>query len=150
MVQRMMKKTARPQGFSLIEVLIGVFLVAVAVLGLVQLFMMGIMNNARSSEIANSVFLAKQEIDYLRSLTLDELTAFPNVSRGESDDEVIDVNADGTPDYRRLTVIANNNPAFDIRVLVFPPAQVLTSRSDLVADPEGHRVRARMETVISR
>lgn len=137
-------------GFSLIEVLIGVFLVAVAVLGLVQLYMMGIMNNARSSEIANSVFLAQQEIDYLRTLTLNELLGFPEVTRGESDDESIDVNVDGTPDFRRVTVITNRDPAFDIRVLVFPPSQMATARDELVADPEGHRVRARLETVISR
>jgi prepilin-type N-terminal cleavage/methylation domain-containing protein len=150
MDQLMMKKPTREQGFSLIEVLIGVLLVAVAVLGLVQLFLMGVMNNTRSSEIANSVFLAQQEIDYLRSLTLNEITAFPDTTRGESDDELIDVNADGTPDYRRLTVITNRDPAFDIRILVFPPAQISTGRDELVADPEGHRVRARMETVISR
>jgi type II secretory pathway pseudopilin PulG len=144
------KKLTCEEGFSLIEVLIGVFLVAVAVLGLVQLYLMGIMNNARSSEIANSVFLAQQEIDYLRSLTLNELIGFPEVARGESDDELIDVNVDGTPDFRRLTVLTNRDPAFDVRVLVFPPNQISTGRDELIADPEGHRVRARLETVISR
>jgi prepilin-type N-terminal cleavage/methylation domain-containing protein len=150
MVKRIRNKRNRQKGFSLIEVLIGMFLVAVAVLGLIQLFMMSIMNNVRASEIANAVFLAQQEIDYLRSLTLPELVAFPNATRGESDDQTIDVNADGTPDYRRITVITNRDPAFDIRILVFPPAQISTGRDELVADPEGHRVRARMETVISR
>ncbi|MGA2362251.1 MAG: prepilin-type N-terminal cleavage/methylation domain-containing protein [Candidatus Aminicenantales bacterium] len=150
MVQPKKKESARPQGFSLIEVLIGVFLVAVAVLGLVQLYMMGIMNNTRASEIANSVFLAQQEIDYLRTLTLNELTALASGTGTSVSDETIDVNVDGTPDYRRITVITDNNPAFDVRVLVFPPSQFLASPTDLVADPEGHRVRARLETVISR
>ena len=107
MIQRLRKKISRQQGFSLIEVLIGVFLVAVAVLGLVQLFLMSIMNNVRASEIANAVFLAQQEIDYLRSLTLPELAAFPNSIRGEVDDQNIDVNTDGTPDFRRITVVTN-------------------------------------------
>lgn len=150
MIQRLRKKFIRQQGFSLIEVLIGVFLVAVAVLGLIQLFLMGIMNNVRSSEISNAVFLAQQEIDYLRSLTLTELAAFPNATRGESADETIDVNADGTPDFRRVTVITNRDPAFDVSVLVFPPTQVLTNRDALVADPDRHRIRARMGTMITR
>jgi len=144
------KTAAGLWGFSLIEVLIGVFLVAVAVLGLAQLFLMGIMNTTRSNEIANSVFLAQQEIDYLRTLTATELTSFPDASRSESDDESIDVNVDGTPDFRRITVVTNSNPTFAVQVLVFPPSQFTASRTDLITDPASHRVRARMETVISR
>lgn len=150
MIQRLRKKMSCRKGFSLIEVLIGVFLVAVAVLGLVQLYLMSIMNNVRASEIANAVFLAQQEIDYLRTLTISELGAFPDATRGESDDQTIDVNVDGTPDYRRITVITNQNPAFDIKVLVFPPSQLTANRDELVDHPDRNRVRARMETMITR
>jgi prepilin-type N-terminal cleavage/methylation domain-containing protein len=144
------RKKARSEGFTLIEVLIGVFLVAVAVLGLIQLYTMSLLNNVRASEIANSVFLAQQEIDYLRTLTLTELNSFPNTTRGEADDEALDLNVDGTTDFRRITVLTNRDPSFDVTVLVFPPSQRLTSRADLVADPEGHRVRARLATMITR
>jgi prepilin-type N-terminal cleavage/methylation domain-containing protein len=150
MANDMRTKGSREKGFSLIEVLIGVFLVAVAVLGLVQLYLMGIMNNVRAGDIANSVFLAQQEIDYLRTLTRDELSTFPDVGRGESNDEVIDVNLDGTADYRRLTVVTYRDPEFAIQVMVFPPAMALTNRDVLLADPDRNKVRARMETVISR
>ena len=150
MIQRLRKNISRQQGFSLIEVLIGVFLVAVAVLGLVQLFLMSIMNNVRASEIANAVFLAQQEIDYLRSLTLPELAAFPNSIRGEVDDQNIDVNTDGTPDFRRITVVTNRDPAFDVQVLVFPPSHLTTNRDELVDHPDRNRVRARMGTMITR
>ena len=150
MVKRMRKHQAKRQGFSLIEVLIGVFLVAVAVVGLVQLFMMSIMNNARANEIANGVFLAQQEIDYLRTLTLAELTSFPSAARAEVDDQTIDVNADGTPDYRRITVVNNQNPTFDVEVLVFPSTQITTDRDVLVADPDQNKVRARLATTITR
>jgi prepilin-type N-terminal cleavage/methylation domain-containing protein len=149
-MQRMRKKLSRKRGFSLVEVLIGVFLVAIAVLGLVQLYLMGIMNNVRANEIANAVFLAQQEIDYLRTLTLTEIAAFPNAIRGESDDQAVDLNVDGTPDFRRITVITNRDPAFDVEVLVFPVTQLNISRDELVAQPERHRVRARMETMITR
>lgn len=144
------RKTARSEGFTLIEVLIGVFLIAVAVLGLIQLYTMSLLNNVRASEIANSVFLAQQEIDYLRTLTLTELNSFPNATRGEADDEALDLNVDGTTDFRRITVLTNRDPSFDVTVLVFPPSERLTSRADLVADPEAHRVRARLATMISR
>ena len=150
MIQRMREKRAARKGFSLIEVLIGVFLVAVAVVGMVQLFLMSIMNTARANEIANGTFLAQQEIDYLRTLTLSELAAFPNATRGESDDQTLDLNADGTPDFRRITVITNENPAFEVTVLVFPPSQFDMSRDTLVAAPESHKVRARMATTITR
>jgi prepilin-type N-terminal cleavage/methylation domain-containing protein len=150
MIQRMRKKRSRQQGFSLIEVLIGVFLMAVAVLGLAELYLLGIMNNLRSSDIANALFLAQQQVDYLRTLESGELSTFPSASRGESNDEQIDVNADGTPDYRRITVITNLNPTFNVEVLVFPPSQFQTAQALLIANPDQYRVRAHVETVISR
>jgi prepilin-type N-terminal cleavage/methylation domain-containing protein len=150
MVQKIARPQARHKGFSLIEVLIGVFLVAVAVLGLVQLYLMGIMNMTRSSEIANAVFLAQQEVDYLRTLTNSELSTFPNTARGESSDEMIDVNVDGTPDYRRIVVLTNLSPTYDVEVLVFPVTEAHASASDLIANPQKNRVRARIDTVISR
>lgn len=150
MAHRMTRKQGIRKGFSLIEVLIGVFLVAVAVLGIVQLYMMTIMNNARAGDIANATFLAQQEIDYLRSLTSEELSTFPDAGRGESGDDLIDTNVDGTTDYRRLTDVTLQASEFQVRVLVFPPAEALTSRATLISDPERYRVRATLNTVISR
>jgi type II secretory pathway pseudopilin PulG len=154
MIQRLRKtmtrKKTRSQGFTLIEVLISVCLVAMAVVGLVQLYMMSVLNNVRASQVANAVFLAQQEIDYLRSLTLTELGSFPNTTRGEADDETLDLNVDGTTDFRRITVLTNNDPSFAVTVLVFPPSERSVSRADLVADPVAHRVRARLATMITR
>jgi len=150
MIQRMRKKRALKKGFSLIEVLIGVFLVAVAVVGLAELYLLGIMNNIRSSDIANALFLAQQQVDYLRSLESGELATFPSAARGESNDEQIDVNSDGTPDYRRITVVTNLSPTFDVEVLVFPPSQFKTAQSLLIANPTQYRLRARLDTVITR
>ncbi len=144
------KKRTGDGGFSLIEVLIGIFLVAVAVAGMAQLYLMSMMNNARSSEIANSLFLAQQQIDYLRTLTNSELTDFPNSSRGEQNDELIDTNSDGTIEFRRLTVLTIQSNEYDVKVMVFPASQAQTLQSDLLADPDNHKVRARMETIITR
>jgi prepilin-type N-terminal cleavage/methylation domain-containing protein len=102
------------QGFSLIEVIIGIALVAIAVLGLAQMFTLAIMNNLRSERIANASFLAQQQIDVMRNLTSDELTTLTSGNGvdlngdGNMDilkDEALDINSDGQLDYRRITEI---------------------------------------------
>ena len=137
-------------GFSLIEVLVGIALIGAVLIGLAQLFTMSVMNNLRSSEISNATFLAQQNIDYLRSLTGGEMSDFPQVARGESGDEAIDLNADGTMDFRRLTRVTPNGEIFDIRIWVFPAAERNTPVAQLIADPEQHHVQAQINTVISR
>jgi prepilin-type N-terminal cleavage/methylation domain-containing protein len=137
-------------GFSLIEVLVGIALIGAVLIGLAQLFTMSVMNNLRSSEISNATFLAQQNIDYLRSLTGAEMSDFPLVARGESADEAIDLNADGTVDFRRLTRVTLNGDVYDIRILVFPEAERNTPVAQLLADPERHHVKAQINTVISR
>ena len=140
----------RPAGFSLVEVLLGMFIIAVAVIGLAQLFLLSVANNSRSSEITNAVFLAQQQVDLLRTLTRDELLSYPDETLGFSDDEVLDLNADGTPDFRRLTTVLMLDPEFEVRVLVFPASKVITGRADLLGDPEGHKARADVNTIIAR
>jgi len=150
MARRMKKRSLRQGGFTLVEVILGVFLVAVAVLGLAEMFTLGIMNTRRSSDIANAVFLAQQEVDYLRTLTNTELASFPNAGRAESADKEIDVNADGIGDYRVITVLTNLSPTYNVEVLVFPPAQFGRAYSTLVANPVKYGVKARLNTVITR
>jgi prepilin-type N-terminal cleavage/methylation domain-containing protein len=140
----------RQGGFTLIEVLIGVLLVAVAVLGLAQLFTLSVLNTRRASQIANAVFLAQQEVDYLRTLTNTELASFPNAARAESSDKEIDVDTDGTPDYRVITVLTNLSPTYNVEVLVFPPARFGTAEATLVSNPSRYGVMARVDTVITR
>jgi prepilin-type N-terminal cleavage/methylation domain-containing protein len=150
MVKRITSPSRPRKGFSLIEVLIGVFLVAVAVLGLAEVYMLGIWNTRRASQIANAVFLAQQQIDYLRTLTSPELSTFPDASRGESSDALIDVDLDGVPDYRVITVLTNLSPTYNVEVLVFPPAQFGTESATLIGNPLGYGVMAQLNTVISR
>lgn len=140
----------RARGFTLIEVLIGMFILGVAVLGLAQMFLLSIRNNSRGGEISRSTFLAQQQINYLRTLTAAELNTFPSTVRGEQSDEAIDLNNDGAPDYRRITILAAAGRAYTVKVLVFPPTKLATARDTLVANPNGHLVRALMNTFISR
>jgi len=139
-------KKRKNEGFSLIEVLVGIAIVAVAMLGLAQLFTYSVMTNSRAERMSNATFLAQQQIDYHRSLTSDEL----NVLTAGTNDEQIDVNIDGSIDYRRLTDIQMSGIFWQIRVLVFSAEQVGTALADLVGDPQAYDVKADVSTIISR
>ena len=139
-------KKGKNKGFSLIEVLVAIAIVAVALLGLAQLFTYSVMTNSRAERMSNATFLAQQQIDYHRNLTSDEL----NVLTAGTNDEQIDVNIDGSIDYRRLTDIQMSGVFWQIRVLVFSAEQVGTALADLVGDPQRYDVKADMSTIISR
>jgi len=140
-------------GFTLIEVIISLALVTVVFVSLAQLFTISIMQNVRSHEISNAIFLAQQQIDYLRTLTSEELKKFPDTTIGESNDEKIDINADGTIDFRRITQIEEPTSligSFDVLVMVFPPAYQDTAANSLITNPEKYKARAYIHTIISR
>jgi len=136
----------KEKGMTLIEALVGIALVAIAVLGLAQLFTFGILMNSRADRIANATFLAQQKIELLRNLTGTELSSLS----GNDLDEQIDVNSDGTYDYRRLTVLNPQVSYTEIRVLVFGPAQVDVDQGELLANPVQHRVMADIRTILAR
>lgn len=145
---------AKQRGFTLIEVIISLALVTVVFVSLAQLFTLSVMQNLRSNEMSNAIFLAQQQIDYLRTLTIDELGNFPTVNIGESNDELIDINQDGTLDFRRITVVTPsqvaNTAGFDVLVMVFPIFARNVARDQLIADPDKYRVRAYVHTIITR
>ena len=134
------------RGFSLVEVVLSIALVAAVLLGLVQFFTLGLMNNLRAERISNAVFLVQQEIELLRGLTSEELNA---LGSGASDEQV-DVNNDGTIDFRRITQIQPTGSDWDIKILVFSSEKLTESVSNLLSEPQRHRVRAQMSTVIAR
>jgi prepilin-type N-terminal cleavage/methylation domain-containing protein len=145
-----MKRHQRERGFSLIEVLVGLFLVGVAVIGLAQLFLVAVTNNLRADRIANATFLARQQIDWLRGFTLDELTAYAGTTL-DSRDEVIDLNLDGTNDFRRVTELRIAGDTFQALIHVYSAENLsVASASALLADPEQHRPRALITTIITR
>jgi prepilin-type N-terminal cleavage/methylation domain-containing protein len=142
------KKHAR--GFSLMEVLVGIFLVAVAVLGLAELFLVAVTNNRNADRVANATFLAQQQIDWLRGFTADELDVYTSTSLA-SRDEVLDLNLDGTNDYRRITGISLANGMFNVNIHVYSAEMISgLSAAMLLADPVRYRPRAMISTLISR
>lgn len=140
------RKAAKTKGFSMIEVVIGIALIGIALLGLAQMFFLGVMNNARSDSMTNATFLAQQQIDFLRSLTADELY---NLSLSPIDEQM-DINNDGAVDFRRITQLQASGFFWNVRVLVFPGLQVQIEIEMLLQSPSDYRVRADISTIISR
>jgi type II secretory pathway pseudopilin PulG len=147
-------------GFTLIEAVIGIVMVAVAVLGLVEIFTLSVMNNLRSDRITNAAFLAQQRADALRNLTKDELNTLTVSGSldlnadGAPDivnDELLDLNLDNHNDYRRVTEVTQVSPtSWSVHILIFTPEQFGIARAQLLAGPDTYRVRANFSTVISR
>lgn len=139
-------KTKKRKGFSLIEVLVAMALTTVALMGLIQLFLLGIAQNNRSDKMTNATFLAQQQIEQLRTFTADEL----NTLTSALIDDLINVNQDIMVDYRRVTQVQISGFSWAIRVLVFAGAQTGVTAEDLIADPDSYRVRTDVSTIISR
>jgi type II secretory pathway pseudopilin PulG len=130
----------------MIEVVVGIALVGVALLGLAQLFVLSVMNNARSDSMTNAVFLAQQQIDFLRNLSAAELQ---NLTLSPID-ELMDINNDGTVNFRRVTQLASSGFYWNVRVLVFPGLQAGVALENLLDNPSAYQVRADINTIISR
>jgi prepilin-type N-terminal cleavage/methylation domain-containing protein len=144
-----MRTAKRSPGFSLIEVLVGLFLVGLAVLGLAEVFLLAVANNLKADRVANATFLAQQQIDWLRGFTGGELDNYS--IHPELRDEVIDLNGDGTDDYRRITVVSLTGGTFHVNVHVYSLEKYAgVSASDLLTYPDRYRPRAMNSTLIGR
>jgi len=138
------------RGFSLMEALVGIFLIGVAVIGLAQVFLVAVSNNLRADRIATATFLAQQQIDWLRGFTLDELTAYAGTTL-ESRDETMDLNVDGQSDYRRVTLFTEDQDTFRVQVLVYSAENVnVVGSGTLIGDMDRYRPRAMISTLITR
>lgn len=154
------KKNQR--GFTLMEVVVGIALFAIAILGLAQMFMLAVMNNMRSDRITNATFLAQQQIEVMRNLTQDELVQFAGSNGidlngdGTDDllkDEFLNPNNDNVVDYRRITDIQAGGVAsgsWEVRVLIVAAEEFDTAQAELLQNPQEHRLRAQVSTVINR
>jgi prepilin-type N-terminal cleavage/methylation domain-containing protein len=136
----------KQQGFSLVEVLVGVALVSIALLGLAQMFIVSIAQNTRSDRMTNATFLTQQQIEQLRTLTANELNAL----LGTPIDEILDLNVDGINDYRRITLVQTVGDYYEVRVAVFSGNVAGVSAEDMLADPENYKVKTDNTTVITR
>jgi Tfp pilus assembly protein PilV len=153
------KKSRKEKGFTLFEAVVGIALVAIAILGLAEMFTLSVLNNMRSDRITNAAFLAQQQVEIIRNLTSDELTSLASGTAldfngdGTMDiikDELVDLNGDAKPEYRRITEVQPSGTLWEVDVLVFTQEKFNTDKAQLLANPQRHRVRARVSTIISR
>jgi len=138
--------SAKRNGFSLIEVVIGIAVIGIALLSLAQMFYYAVMNNTNSDRMTNATFLAQQQIDFLRSLNGQELS---NMAAGPVD-ETIDINGDGVIDFRRITRLTSEGLSYRVRILVFSNERKDENINNLSDDPVKYRARAVINTIISR
>ena len=144
--RRKTRGARQKRGFTLFEVIVGIGLVGIALLGLAQLFTYSVLSNSRSDRMTNSIYLAQQQMDSLRNMTADELNALTAAAL----DEQIDVNNDGSYDFRRITQVQLSGSSWSVRVLVFSAEQLGVSLDSLLQDPARYRARADINTLISR
>lgn len=132
-------------GFSFIEVVVAISLMGIALIGLAQMFTFSILNNSRADKLSSASFLAQQQIDSLRNLTWDELTALSSPM-----DEQLDINSDSVVDFRRITTLQNTGNIWDIRILVFQGMVSGVNAGSLIQNPVKYRVKADIWTLIGR
>jgi len=149
----------KQKGFTLLEVVIGIALVAIAVLGLAEIFTLSVLNNMKSDRVTSASFLAQQQIDRLRNLTSAELTlvaasaAVDLNNDGTNDffrDELIDINQDNLNDFRRISIVQAYGTAWQVEVFIFTAEEFEAAESALTSNPQAHRVTARLGTIIHR
>ncbi len=153
-MRRSSQRAGRRPGFSLIEVLVGLFVVSVAVIGLTQLFLMTVLNNYRADRIARATFLAQQQVEEIRGMTQPELSVLTATSLDDRDTP-IDINQDGVMDFRMITTlredVAANSWLFEVIVRVFGAEKVDSgTAAELITDPEGNRVLIELGTIVTR
>jgi len=137
---------SKKNGFSLIEALISIVLIAIALLGLAQMFTFSLLNNTRADKITNATFLAQQQIDFLRNLTATEL----NTMTTSPVDELLDLNNDGFVDFRRVTDLSTLGYNYQVRVLIFTEAHTGVSPANLILNPTDYKAMADIQTLIGR
>jgi prepilin-type N-terminal cleavage/methylation domain-containing protein len=137
----------KEKGFSLLETLVAIFLLAIALLAMAQLFILGVINNAQSDVVTSANFLAQQQIDILRNLSLDELNTWVSnspVTENLNINGDVDENEEEIIDFRRVTEVSlfqGMAGQFLVRVRVY-------SELNAVGNPD--LPKADIRTVISR
>lgn len=154
-MRRVQKRSCRKRpGFTLIEVLVGLALVAISVIGLSELFFMTVLNNFRSDRISRATFLAQQRIEEIRAMTEPELQVLTSTSLDDRDTPV-DINQDGTMDFRTITSIrqtsATSSYVWEIIVRVFGAERIdVGTAAELISNPEQNRVLIELSTIVTR
>ncbi|HOG08693.1 MAG: prepilin-type N-terminal cleavage/methylation domain-containing protein [Syntrophales bacterium] len=93
----------RSRGFTLIEIMIAIFLLVVAMLGVISVTVMVIKGNSFSKTMTTATTLAADKMEELKN------TAYASVVSGNDTQETL---------YTRTWVVTNNSPATGMKTVV--------------------------------
>jgi len=88
------KILTKREGFTLVEIIVGMGVFAIALLAIIQVFYYSVLLNVRSRQISSSANIARQEMNTIRLMSIEELDLLP-----ANETKNIDVNNDGKEDY---------------------------------------------------
>lgn len=113
-------------GFSLIEVMVALFMAALVFLMLAQMIGIGVEANRAATDTTRTGALAGDRLEELSRMEYDDLVAGGNVNANVAGFfDNIDVDADGVNDYLRRWEITDMGPAMRIRVRVIALLDVI-------------------------
>lgn len=84
-----MKVTLQKDGFTLIEVMVALFILAVALLGMGLMQVNAITTNKRSNEMAQATLLGEQVLEQMKVQAFDQITTSAGISAGNPDTAAI-------------------------------------------------------------
>ena len=114
MSEGLMKKTLKSgRGFTLVEILIAVFILAVALIGLISVTVMIIKSNDFSRRMTTATTLAKDKLEQVKRLP------YNNVASGVTTDYFnADSSAGSTGAYfTRIITVTSNTPAANMKTV---------------------------------
>lgn len=84
-----MKITSKRDGFTLLEVLISLFILTVALLGMGLMQVNAITTNKTSNEMAQGTMLGEQRLEQMKAQAFDQITTSTGISGGNPDTAAI-------------------------------------------------------------
>lgn len=117
---------ARQAGFSLVEVMVALFMATLVFLMLAQMIGVGVEANRAASDSTRASALAAETLEDLTQLQYDAIVPGGSLAADTAGFfDAIDVDADGVVDYTRRWEIADLGDSKRIRVRVFSTLDVV-------------------------
>jgi len=89
-------KTRRARGFTLIELMVVVFILAVGLTSVSALFITGLVSGRKAERINAATHAVQQQLERLRSAGFSACTVDPDVFQSEDGYSIVQQNSDGT------------------------------------------------------
>lgn len=119
-------------GFSLIEVLVALFVATIVFLMLAQMSTMSVEANKAASDVTRAAALASDRLEQLSQTDYDALTVGGSTGADIGGfSETLDVDGDGVDDYQRRWEVTDLGSSKRVRVRVFSLLDVVGPAKDV-------------------